>query len=137
TLSVMEQIPASILLPAVMKKAGLVWLQLSDRSPVGAWHIWHDDACYVVHGGNEQQVPGLTEAARCRVITRSANTRARTAEWAAAVTTVAPNSREWTEVAPLLLANRLNLTDHDTALERWAIECTVSRLQPSFTTATQ
>ncbi|HEX3732561.1 MAG TPA: hypothetical protein VHU91_06555 [Mycobacteriales bacterium] len=129
----MEHIPASILLPAVMKKAGLIWLQLDDRSPIGAWHVWHGDVCYVLHGGNEQRVPGLAEAARCRVITRSASTRARTAEWAAAVTTVAPNSREWTEVAPLLLANRLNLTDHDTALERWAAECTVSRLELALT----
>ena len=126
----MTELPASALVPAVMKKAGLVWIELDGKPPVAAWHVWHEGACYVLHGSGEQRVPGLGDSTECRVIVRAAATRQRTAAWDAAVSRVAPDGEEWAEIAPLLLAKRLNLRDHDDAVARWEAECTLSRLDP-------
>jgi hypothetical protein len=42
-----------------------------------------------------------------------------------------PESQEWQDVTPTLLAKRLNLPDGDEAPVRWARECTLWRLTPT------
>ncbi len=122
------------LIPAAMKKAGLVWLEIDLQRPIAAWHVWHNDRCYILHGGAEQTVPGLAEAAQCHVITRSSLTYARTARWLSTVHSVPSGSAEWDELLPLLVARRLNLTDAGEVAGRWARDCVLSRVTPAVST---
>ncbi len=127
--------------PAVMKKTGLVWLEVGTHPAVAVWHVWHNEVCYVLHSSRkvddtdvddtEQVVTGLAEAVQCHVITRSVTTRARTARWRGTVHPVVPDCAEWDELLPLLIAKRLNLTDADRAAQRWARDCVLSRIVPT------
>jgi hypothetical protein len=113
------------------KKSGLVWITVPGRRPVAAWHVWRDDAAYVVTGPGEQPVPGLAEASRCDVTVRSTDKGGRIVTWRADVSPVLPDSDAWAEVVPAMLAARLNLTDAAGAERRWAQTCTVLRLAPT------
>jgi len=139
TASALTAPSTSALIPATMKKSGLVWLEIGTYSPVAVWHVWHNDVCYVLHvgtesNGTEQAVPGLAEATQCHVITRSATTHARTARWRGTVHSVSPDSAEWDELLPLLIANRLNLRSAGNAPQRWARKCVLSRIVPAVST---
>jgi hypothetical protein len=118
------------LVAEAMKKAPLVWVEIEDHRPAPAWCVWHEGAAYVVSGPGEQPVPGLAEAARCRVVVRSGGNLARIVRWPAAVERVEPGTPDWDAIVPTLLPKRLNLTDAETAAARWAAECRVSRLTP-------
>ncbi len=124
----MSDISTAVLIPAVMKKAGVVWLELLKPPATAVWMVWHESTCYVLHGGSGQIVPGLADATTCYVITRSTTTRERTARWKASVRNVQPDTAEWNELLPLLVAKRLNLSDYEQAPQRWARECTLSGL---------
>lgn len=117
------------------KKSGLVWI-----TPAGAerawpaWHLWHEDAAYVLSGepgSAEQPVPGLAAAAEALVTVRSKDNGGRLLVWPAQVAAVPPGTPEWEAVTPLLLGKRLNSPDGSDAPQRWALECTVSRLTPA------
>jgi hypothetical protein len=114
------------------KKSDLVWLSVpGQRRPSAVWHLWREDAAYVVTGEGEQPAPGLAEASSCDVTVRSTDKGGRIVTWRAAVTTVAPGTEAWREVVPSLLTERLNLTDAADAEQRWARSCTVLRLTPT------
>ncbi len=53
------------------------------------------------------------------------------AEVTARVEVVAPESEHWEAVTTALKAGRLNLSDSDNAIERWARESVVVRLVPT------
>ncbi|MGI8647614.1 MAG: hypothetical protein DLM55_08330 [Acidimicrobiales bacterium] len=131
----MRNIPIAVLIPAVMKKAGLVWIEPTGAPASAVWMVWHESTCYVLHGGGEQIVPGLADTSTCYVITRSATTRERTLRWKADVHHVQSETAEWNELLPLLIAKRLNLSDYEQAPQRWARECMLSRLHPSISRA--
>jgi len=114
------------------KKSGLVWIVATGQPlPVAAWHVWRDDAAYLVTGPGEQSVPGLADATRCDVIVRSTDKGSRVVTWRAVVSRVEPGSPEWTDAVPGLLAARLNLHDAAGAEQRWASTCAVLRLTPT------
>lgn len=117
----------------VMKKAAVVWLQVGVQAPVLVWAAWKDDdfgpALYLVHGGAEQRVPGLTEAATCEVIARASD-GAKAISWQARIEHLAANSPQWVAAVELLLPKRLNLTDAPTAAIRWADSSIISALTP-------
>lgn len=114
-----------------LRKAAIIWVQVPPGRAVAAWTVWHDGAAYVVSGEGEQPAPGLAEATACRVSVRSAENGARILTWDAAVSRVEPGSELWAQVAPLLLAKRLNLPDPVGAEQRWAESATISRLAPT------
>jgi hypothetical protein len=62
---------------------------------------------------------------------RSKSTRALVAEVKARVEVVTPESEHWDPVTTALKAGRLNLSDSDHAIERWASESVVVRLVPT------
>lgn len=116
------------------RKSGLVWV-----TPAGAerawpaWHLWHEGSAYVLTGApgsTEQPVPGLAGAGSALVTVRSKDNGGRLLSWSARVDGVPAGSSDWDVVAPLLLGKRLNSPDGQEAPERWARECTVSRLTP-------
>jgi hypothetical protein len=114
------------------KKSGLIWVAVPGRSrAVAAWHLWREDAAYLVTGPGEQEVPGLTEATNCDVTVRSTDKGGRVVTWRAAVSRVEPGSPGWTDVVPGLLASRLNLPDAAGAEQRWAETCAVLKLRPT------
>lgn len=114
------------------RKSGLVWVRAGEAPgrdwPV--WHLWHDDAVYVLTGGTEQQVPGLAEAGSATVTMRSKDNGGRLVAWPARVRHVERSSQEWATLVPLLQAKRLNAPDGERAPDRWARECTLLRLEP-------
>lgn len=120
------------LVEEAMKKTGVCWVRWAGGSrdhPV--WHAWHDGAAYVISGPGEQPLPGAGEAESATVTARTKDSRARLVVWHARVTVLPPRSAEWDQAVELLQAGRLNLLDPDRVRERWADECTVTRLTPT------
>jgi hypothetical protein len=123
------------LIAEAMRKTDICWVRLADGGDADGrdrpvWHVWHDDAAYVVSGGEEQPLPGVESASRAVVTCRTKDSRARLVSWLAEISTVAPGTPEWEVAAGLLQADRLNLVDPDSVARRWAEGCTITRLTP-------
>lgn len=110
------------------RKSGVVWVRVPGHSPKVVWHVWYDGADYVLHGGGEQDVPGLADATTVEVDVRAKSNGAGILTWAADVTTVAPDSDAWGALEPLLRKARLNAEPDPTG--RWRSESQLSRLTP-------
>jgi len=119
--------PSPTLIAEATRRSGVLWLSSPEVAPTLVWHLWHDDAAYLVCGGAEQPLPPLGPTA---LVTVRAKAGARVAEWEAAVTTVEPGSDRWAEVTPLLAAERLNAPSAQDLPQRWAESSTVLRLAP-------
>jgi hypothetical protein len=114
------------------KKAGVVWIMVAGTGRARpAWHHWQDGAAYVLTGGSEQPLPGLAEAAAAEVTVPSKDSGGRLITWTARVTRVPPDSDEWQRAIPELGPKRLNSLDSENQAERWALECTLLRLEPT------
>lgn len=118
------------LVAELAKKSGLVWVSYAGRARA-VWHEWVGDAVAVVSGGAEQSLPGLADEPVVNLLLRSKTTRALVAEVEARVEVVAPGSEHWDAVTSALKAGRLNLSDPDHAIQRWARESLVVRLVPT------
>lgn len=106
------------------RRAGVVWIEVGGRThPV--WHVWHDDAMYVVSGGIEQPLPETAEAVVAVPIDGEIGLR-----WEADVSRVVADTPLWNEVVPLLHAGRLNPPDGQEQPLRWARESIVQRFVP-------
>jgi hypothetical protein len=118
------------LVAELAKKSGLLWISYAGHTrPV--WHEWIDDAVCVVAGGSEQPLPDIERHQTVILSLRSKSTRALVAEAKAKVEVVTPESEHWEPVTTALKAGRLNLSDSDNAIERWASESVVVRLVPT------
>ncbi|VXB10682.1 hypothetical protein [Aeromicrobium sp. 9AM] len=118
------------LVTELAKKSGLLWIAYGRRvHPV--WHEWVGDAVCVVAGGSEQPLPDIERHETVVLSLRSKATRALVAEVTARVEVVAPESEHWVTVTTALKAGRLNLSDSDNAIDRWARESVVVRLVPT------
>jgi hypothetical protein len=111
------------------RRSGVVWVSGDGTSPRLVWHLWHDDAMYVVGGGREQALPPLEDTAVVVVRSRASQSD-RVVEWAADVTRVLPGTPLWDEVTPRLAAERLNASVADDLPQQWAASSTVLRLAP-------
>ncbi|GAA4565512.1 hypothetical protein [Planotetraspora kaengkrachanensis] len=105
------------------KKSGVVWI--GRRL---AWHAWHDGAIYVVTGGGEQDLPGLTEADETEVTLRSKDNGAELVRFAASVEIVDQAAEP--DAIAALAKERLNAPDASGLTARWAAHSTVVRLTP-------
>ncbi|MCW2613201.1 MAG: hypothetical protein JWN08_195 [Frankiales bacterium] len=119
--------PPSTLVCEATRRSGVLWVSSADVRPTLVWHLWHDDAAYVVCGGDEQVLPPLGPTARVAVRSKAG---ALVVEWDAAVSEVVPGSERWDEVTPLLAAERLNAVSVQDLPGRWAAASTVLRLAP-------
>ncbi|MBW3640524.1 MAG: hypothetical protein KY451_11865 [Actinobacteria bacterium] len=120
--------PAPTLVAEATRRSGVVWVGSPTAAPTLVWHLWHDDAVYVVCGGSEQSLPALGPTATVTVRSKSGS---RVVDWAASVHRVEPGTERWVEVAPLLAAARLNAADAAGLIARWATSSTVLRLSPT------
>lgn len=127
----MAEIPA--LIAEATKKSDVIWIATSAASPItAAWHVWHEDAAWVVTGLGEQPLPpDLGVFPTCEVIVRSAANWGRIVTWEAMVWRVTPGVAEWHDIVPVLLAKRLNPPDGAAAAQRWQTQCTIFRLAPT------
>jgi hypothetical protein len=113
------------------RKSALVWVTVPDGPPQAMWHVWHDDACYVLTGGGEQPDPGLDAARTVLVDVRSKDKGSRLVTWEARVSEILPGSEEWPAVLPALQKARLNTPDGEAAPARWQRESRLYRLAPT------
>lgn len=118
------------------RRAGLIWVRREGSSEPARplWHAWVDGHAYVLTGGIEQPMPvGLAEPdATAEVTVASKDKRSRLVVWTATVAVVLPGTEAWQVAVPALQARRLNSPDGEAAPERWAAECTLLRLTPTF-----
>lgn len=116
------------------KKSGLLWIAVPGLRDRVVWHVWQEfdgqGAVYLVTGGGEQNVPGLSNGQIVRVTVRSKDKGGRLATWSGLVGRVEPDSAEWAAVVPTLHAKRLNATDGEAQPERWAAHSVVFRIAP-------
>jgi hypothetical protein len=118
---------ATDLVAELAKKSGLLWITYAGRTHA-VWHEWVGGAVCVVAGGTEQPLPDIERHETAILSLRSKSTRALVAEVTAKVEVLTPESEHWDAVTTALKAGRLNLTDSDQAVERWARESVVVRL---------
>jgi len=130
-------VPEPDLTPALIaelgKKTGVSWLTYGE--PAGperaAWHVWLEDALYVVSGGAEQPLPGIEQTDRIAVTMRSKENGGRLLTWVASASRVEPGDDRWGPVTAALVAGRLNLDDLATTADVWARTSVVTRLVPT------
>ncbi len=120
----------SALVAEVSKKSGVCWLRY-DGQDHAVWHVWLDDALYVVSGGDEQPLPGIEELTGVEVLMRSKESGGRIVTWVGDVSVVPPDEERWEPVTAALVAGRLNLADLKAAPEEWAERSVVSRIVPT------
>jgi hypothetical protein len=129
-----SDVGASLIAEAT-RKAGLIWLGYGPAAAAtperSAWHVWVDDAAYVVTGPGEQDLPGLAAATEITVIVPSKDTRARLVTWRGRASVVAPGSETWTAATAALAGGRLNAEGGTAMIDRWSRECTVVRIVPT------
>ncbi|KAA1397563.1 hypothetical protein [Aeromicrobium ginsengisoli] len=118
------------LVAELAKKSGLLWISYAGHTRA-VWHEWVGDAVCVVAGGTEQPLPDIERHETVILGLRSKSTRALVAEVKAKVEVVTPDSEHWEVVTSALKSGRLNLSDGDHAIERWATESVVVRLVPT------
>jgi hypothetical protein len=116
--------PEALVAPLIAeacRKSGLVWLAVPSAGPARpAWHVWHDDAVFLVGGGGEQPLPPLDGVDRVLVTVRSKDKGARLVTFVARPSTVPPGTPGWDTATTELAATRLNARDADALVERWA-----------------
>jgi hypothetical protein len=118
-----------------IKKAAVAWISIDGGPPYALWCLPLDGALYVVSGLGEQAAPGLAAASTAEVTLRGDH-GGRIVSFAADVRRVQPGDEEWNAVAPQVAGKRLNAPSAAEALvERWTMECELSRLAPADTAA--
>ena len=110
-------------------RTGLLWVRPAPGGRAWpAWHVWVGDAAYVVSGPGEQELPALDGPVE--VVLRSKDTGARLVTVPAEARRIGPEDDDWDDATAALKAERLNATDPDGQVQRWAERCTVTRLRP-------
>ena len=85
------------LIAEAAKKSDLLWLDTGAPPARPLWHVWRDEAVWVVTGGLEQPDPGLVDGATVRLILRSRDKWSRLLSVDATVSRIDPSSDAWSE----------------------------------------
>jgi hypothetical protein len=118
-----------------IKKAAVAWVSVDGAPPYALWCLPFDGALFVISGRGEQAAPGLAGTTTAEVTLRGDH-GGRIVTFTADVRRVQPGDEEWNTVAPQVAGKRLNAPAAAEALvERWLMDCTLSRLDPSETPA--
>ncbi len=130
-------------LDAALKKSTIAWLRVKDvDEPVGAnapylggrdypiWYGYEDGRIYVLVGDGEQQIPGITDGRRARLIARSKDKRSQVAD-VECECDLLDKGDEWDRIArELLVGRRLNIRDGEGVIDRWRETCDIVCLTP-------
>lgn len=119
------------LIAEAASKADLVWVEVDGRPARALWHVWHDEAVTIVTGGREQPDPGLVDGHSAQLILRSKDKQTRVVRTSAEVTQVRPDHPAWDDAVRALAPKRLNASEADRQLARWAQESAVWQLRPT------
>lgn len=115
-----------------LKKSTIIWVAADD--PPGptrpAWFVVDDGRVYVLTGPNEQDLVGLPEARRARLLVRSKDVRSLVGDIPADVERVPADDPRFDRFLATAVTRRLNLPDGDAAAERWRREATLLELTP-------
>jgi hypothetical protein len=118
---------------AALKKSAVCWLTIpqADGGEIirPAWYVQQGRSLYVLSGGDEQQLPGLSQAERVTVTVKSKEVKATIGTTEADVRLVT-DDEEFEKIATLGLGTRLNLPDGDGAMQRWKDTCVLTELTP-------
>jgi len=122
------------LIAETCSKSNVLWVRTvgSVRHNL-AWHVWHDDAAYVVYGVDEQMLPLLS--GQVEVVAKSKDSGGRVVTFVAQADILPARSAEWEAAAEALAASRLNTRDSGTQRDRWASGTLVTRLTPLYVSA--
>lgn len=112
------------------KKSGVCWLRY-DGVDHAVWHVWLEDALYVVSGGGEQPLPDIEDVETLDVVMRNKDTGQRLITWVGSVSVVHPDDERWEPVTNALVSGRLNLASLETAADEWARSSVVIRIVPT------
>jgi hypothetical protein len=127
-------LPDFALVEEACKKSSLLWIAVPGLRDRAVWHVWQEvdgrGAVYLVTGGGEQNVPGLSNGQVVRVTVRSKDKGGRLATWPGLVGRVEPGGPEWAAVVPTLHGKRLNARDGEAQPERWAAQSAIFRIAP-------
>jgi hypothetical protein len=134
--SVTDQAVVRALIAELGKKTGVCWIRYADPETGrprthAVWHLWYDEALFVVSGGVEQPLPGIEDVERVEVVMRSKENGGRLVTWVGEVSVLGPEDDLWDPVTAGLVSGRLNLDDLDTAAAEWAEHSVVSRVAPT------
>jgi len=125
---------SAALVAEACSKSGVLWIRPAGSSRHHlAWHVWHDDAAYVVYGVDEQMLPLVSGSVE--VVVPSKDRGGRLVTFAAQADIVPARSPEWEAAATALAAARLNTRDAPTQRDRWASGTLVTRLTPLYVSA--
>ncbi len=119
------------LIEEATRRSGVVWLVAEGRAGQPVWARWHAGAAHLVTGGLEQPLAGVHDGDRVLVVVRSRERQAdRVVQWWARVRELPPGSEAWSQVVPVLHAQRLNAPDGQGQPARWATDSRVLTLLP-------
>ena len=122
------------LIAEACNKSNVLWVRTVGTSRHHlAWHVWHDDAVYVVYGVDEQMLPLLS--GQVEVVAKSKDNGSRVVTFVAQADILPARSAEWEAAAAALAASRLNTRDSATQRDRWASGTLVTRLTPLYVSA--
>jgi len=122
------------LIAEACSKSNVLWVRTvgSTRQHL-AWHVWHEDAAYVVYGVDEQMLPLMS--GQVEVVVPSKDSGARLVTFVAQADILPARSEEWEAATTALAASRLNTRDGDAQRDRWASGTLVTRLRPLYLAA--
>lgn len=112
------------------KKTAVSWVRYHGQAHA-VWHLWREDALYVLSGGDEQPLPGIDDVDRVEVVMRSKENGGRLITWVGDASVVRPADDLWEPVTTALITGRLNLLDLKTAAAGWAERSVVTRIVPT------
>lgn len=84
-------VPAPTLVAEATRRSEAVWVAAPGGRPRVLWHLWHDDALWLVGDGDERPLPELRDRAEVTVRSRARPTD-RVLTWTADVDRIEPGS---------------------------------------------
>ena len=117
------------------KKTSVCWLRYAEgyAAPTehAAWHVWHDDALLLVSGGDEQPLPGISDAEEVAVTMRSKENGGRLVTWAGAPVRIMPGTEAWAPAAAALASARISIPSLSQTPVEWARSSVITRIEPA------
>ena len=126
-------------LTQALKKSTILWVEIPQTDAKGrdsdpltrpVWFVADRHTVYVLTGPDEQELPGIEQAAQVRLVARGKDTQSRILDLPCAVEAIGVEDRRYAAFESAALTRRLNLPDGDAAAARWRATCRLYGLTP-------